>query len=245
MSHAPSRIRRMTRGIPISQLAALGAGSLAWAGVLGAFSVDVPPSARALAAATCVYALAPLFAPAPALASAVRSAPALAWCAAAAVLAAACAALTGAPPGALPAIGATIFLMTAVSQLAAAALPARFAEADARRGLLCLVQLLGLAMPLWLAPLAELRGSRSELGAWIVTLSPLSHLASAAGCDYLRTEWFYRNSALGSLRFEYPATPAVLGAYAAAAAALVAGPALATRFIRSISTEEQTRWQPD
>lgn len=235
----------MSRDIPISHVVALGVASLAWAGVLGAHSADAPPSARVLAAAACVYALAPLFAPAAAFRRPLRLAMPLAWCAAMAVVAGVLAALAGARPETLPAIGGAVLAMTAVSQLAAAALTARSAERFAQRWLPCVLQTLALSMPLWLGPLAELRGSRSELGAWIVTLSPLSHLASAAGCDYLRTDWFYRHSVLGSLRFEYPTLPAVLAAYGAAAAALACGPALVTRFFRSIQPEEQTRWQPD
>lgn len=238
-------MRTMSRDIPISQVAALGVASLAATGALEAFSADVPPSARALTAAACVYGLAPLFAPAATFRQPLRLAASLAWCAATAVVAVALAALAGTGPETLPAIGAAVFLMTTVSQLAAAALTGRSAELLAQRWLPCILQALALSLPLWLAPLAELRGSRSELAAWIVTLSPLSHLASAAGCDYLRTDWFYRHSVLGSLRFEYPALSAVLAAYAAAAAALACGPALATRFFRSIQPEEQTRWQPE
>lgn len=77
------------------------------------------------------------------------------------------------------------------------------------------------AAPLWLAPVADLAaGSGSASAAAIVAMSPLVHLAIAAGQDLLRTEWFYAHSSLGSLQFEYPSLAAIAAGYAITVAAL-------------------------
>lgn len=56
------------------------------------------------------------------------------------------------------------------------------------------------AAPLWLGPWAELSGG-ADL---VIAVSPLSYLAALAQYDYLRGQWFYVHSPLGSLRFDYP-----------------------------------------
>ena len=60
------------------------------------------------------------------------------------------------------------------------------------------------ASPLWLAPFAELANGWSAPPNAIVGISPLSALSVSLDIDYLRTPWFYRNSPLGSLRYDYP-----------------------------------------
>jgi hypothetical protein len=57
--------------------------------------------------------------------------------------------------------------------------------------------------PLWLGPIA-LRVGSTDLTNAIVAVSPLSFLAVACRCDYLRCSWFYARTPVGSIRFEYP-----------------------------------------
>jgi hypothetical protein len=69
------------------------------------------------------------------------------------------------------------------------------------------------ATPVWLLPL---HGSANP-GPWaldaLVAVNPLTHLAVLTGTDWLRSDWFYRHSALGSLRYAYPTPAAVMAAY--------------------------------
>jgi len=77
------------------------------------------------------------------------------------------------------------------------------------------------ATPLWLGPLADLQAREGTAAAEaIVAASPLVHLGLAAGQDVLRTQWFYANSSLGSLQFDYPSLTSVALGYACAAAVL-------------------------
>lgn len=59
-------------------------------------------------------------------------------------------------------------------------------------------------MPVWAAPLVELSGNPAGLTNAVVAISPLTAFAVAIDLDYLRTGWFYANSALGSMRYTYP-----------------------------------------
>lgn len=76
--------------------------------------------------------------------------------------------------------------------------------------------LLSLTLPLWAAPLALLQGAGKWLVDTIIALCPVSYLAALAQIDYLRSDWMYRNTPYGSLRFDYPdplyATIALLAA---------------------------------
>jgi hypothetical protein len=77
------------------------------------------------------------------------------------------------------------------------------------------------AAPLWLGPLADLQARDGTAAAEaIVAASPLVHLGLAAGQDVLRTQWFYANSSLGSLQFDYPSLTSVALGYAFTAAVL-------------------------
>jgi hypothetical protein len=68
------------------------------------------------------------------------------------------------------------------------------------------------ALPVWLGPLAErMAGHRPELASAIASANPLAYLAQLAGVDYLRTQWFYSRSPLGSLRVA-PSPTAVVSA---------------------------------
>jgi hypothetical protein len=77
------------------------------------------------------------------------------------------------------------------------------------------------AAPLWLGPVADL-GARvnADVPSRILAASPLAHLATAAGYDLLRNQWFYAHSSLGALQVGYPAVRILLLSYAFAAATL-------------------------
>lgn len=59
--------------------------------------------------------------------------------------------------------------------------------------------------PIWAAPALELAGNPVGLTNAVIAASPLTAFAVALDLDYLRTSWFYANSALGSMRYSYPA----------------------------------------
>jgi hypothetical protein len=64
-------------------------------------------------------------------------------------------------------------------------------------------------IPIWAAPAVELARNPIGLTNAVVAASPLTAFAVALDLDYLRTSWFYANSALGSMRYSYPAWPLV------------------------------------
>jgi len=70
-----------------------------------------------------------------------------------------------------------------------------------------LLLLITSSAPIWLGPAVEsLNLGQSTINA-IIAASPLSYLAVLADWDYLRGEWFYRNTPFGGLRFNYPSAP--------------------------------------
>ncbi|MBL3600784.1 MAG: hypothetical protein JMN25_13115 [gamma proteobacterium endosymbiont of Lamellibrachia anaximandri] len=73
---------------------------------------------------------------------------------------------------------------------------------------------------LWLGPLVELFVFSDAAVNAIIATSPLSYLSAAAEYDYLRSEWFYRNTPFGSLRFAYPNSLLLGAIYLGFAAAL-------------------------
>ena len=73
-------------------------------------------------------------------------------------------------------------------------------------------------MPLWAAPLVEVAGNPAWLNRLVLWGSPLTALAVAIDLDYLRAEWFYAASALGSMRYAYPDWVSVILLLAAAPA---------------------------
>jgi hypothetical protein len=77
---------------------------------------------------------------------------------------------------------------------------------------LALVLIIG-ASPVWLLPL---HGSIDPGPVGLNTLiavNPLTHVAVLTGTDWPRSDWFYRHSALGSLRYAYPSAFAVVTWY--------------------------------
>lgn len=80
---------------------------------------------------------------------------------------------------------------------------------------------LAASTPLWLGPVADLSARQAPMAPTVIlACSPLAHLATAAGNDVLRGEWFYGHSSLGSLQVDYPRIGTLLVTYLLLAAAL-------------------------
>lgn len=105
-------------------------------------------------------------------------------------------------PGGLARLLVASLLMTIVS-LCLLGHFGNFAE-QARPFAVALIAAL-LAAPVWLAPAVESAGNPPGLTTFALAASPVTVFASAIDLDFLRTNWFYEHSALGSLRYAYPA----------------------------------------
>ncbi len=69
------------------------------------------------------------------------------------------------------------------------------------------------AAPVWLLPLhGSIDPGPLGLKA-LVAINPLTHIAVLTGADWPRSDWFYRHSALGSLRYAFPSPAAVIACY--------------------------------
>jgi len=75
--------------------------------------------------------------------------------------------------------------------------------------------------PVWAAPLVELGGNPPWLRGLVIGSSPVTALSLALDLDYLRTTWFYAHSALGSMRYDYPAWSAILACLSVLPAAVL------------------------
>lgn len=64
--------------------------------------------------------------------------------------------------------------------------------------------LMSMTLPLWASPFVTLFGATRALVNAVVALCPVSYLAALAGVDYLRSDWFYRHTPFGGLRYDYP-----------------------------------------
>ena len=100
----------------------------------------------------------------------------------------------------LPKILMTLLLLAATVAIATRRMPVPI--------VVTLVMLFTL-VPLWAGPAVELAGNPGRLTNTVVAVSPLTVFAVALDLDYLRTSWFYANSALGSMRYAYPGWPLV------------------------------------
>ena len=67
--------------------------------------------------------------------------------------------------------------------------------------------------PVWLGPLVDLYLPYNSIINSIISITPLTHISVAAEYDYLRSEWFYRNTPFGSLPFTYPDLITVISSY--------------------------------
>lgn len=83
-------------------------------------------------------------------------------------------------------------------------------------GLVLLMALMA-ALPLWLGPAVQGPSAGADDAVdLLLALSPLVHLAVAAGNDLLRNGWFYEHSNLAGLPFSYPEVSKLVVVYAAA-----------------------------
>lgn len=76
-------------------------------------------------------------------------------------------------------------------------------------------------LPVWAAPLVELTGNPDWLNRAVINASPVTAVAVAVDLDFLRSEWFYANSALGSMRYDYPGWIPIILAYSVIPSALL------------------------
>ena len=77
------------------------------------------------------------------------------------------------------------------------------AHAPACVGRIMLVFALLALAPLWGGTTLDAFAPSGSGADVLIGISPTTYLAQAANWDYLRSDWFYRASPLGSLRFEY------------------------------------------
>jgi hypothetical protein len=67
--------------------------------------------------------------------------------------------------------------------------------------------------PVWLGPFAEMVQPYNSVVNGIISINPLTHFAVAMEYDYLRSQWFYRNTPFGSLPFAYPDMISIVTTY--------------------------------
>jgi hypothetical protein len=92
---------------------------------------------------------------------------------------------------------------------------ARFNDAaTGHRSVLCLLALTA-AAPLWLGPVAAWPGVPSWMPSAVIDASALTYLASMADFDLYRSDWFYRHTPFGGLRYSYPPASITTIAYLA------------------------------
>lgn len=199
---------------------------------IGAADPDLSASARQVSIAAVVALLAPLFWPGLAATASRSMLRVAAWSAGAVVAAAIALRLFGVRLPPLPWLWmapAMLLVLMLVAHAAAAGLEARWrktsgdaasAREAAGRAVALALALAG-SLPLWLGPAAELLWPRHD---WIIDavvgVSPLTHLAVAAGNDLLRNPWLYLHANLAALPASYPEFASLLLIYTAAIALL-------------------------
>jgi len=97
-------------------------------------------------------------------------------------------------------VATTAFLLIVFGMSILAATPE---DSEKARQYLLLIFVALLTTPVWLAPVAETSGNITWLTNTIIAVSPLSAFAVALDIDFLRINWFYEHSVLGSLRYTY------------------------------------------
>ena len=213
------------RGLALALLAAASAA----VALTALPRADLSPAEALTAGAAIVVFLAPLFAP-------LRCRPAalIAWAGGAGALGVLIGALLAAPRAVSFAHIVAVALLSAALLFVVLGLAGRAARCVGEEfARLASVGLLAVASaaPLWLGPLALESGSDGRVASGLLALSPLVHLAVAAGADLLRSPWFYAHTSLGSLRFDYPAASILALCYGAAAL----GVAALSRFRQELS----------
>lgn len=93
---------------------------------------------------------------------------------------------------------------------------------DATLAVMLTLAVLG-AAPVWLGPYADLRAESRWIVNAVIWVSPLTYLGTLADVDYLRSDWFYRHTPFGGLRFSYPAPLVQTVIYAAFVVLLLLG----------------------
>jgi hypothetical protein len=86
-------------------------------------------------------------------------------------------------------------------------------SAPAALGWLGLVMALLAASPVWLGPALDRLGPGGAAVDALIAVNPVTHLAVVAQIDYLRGDWLYRHSPLGSMRYGYPTSATILFGY--------------------------------
>ncbi len=204
----------------------LAAGAVFVIVACGGLALEGPPSAFNVMVASVVALLAPLFWPGTQAAGRRGLWPVLAWCLAATALAALL--MFGLNPrgqrlAGLAGVCTQLLLLLLAVHLLLARLLARWggegrllARGAGQAGVVLLMALLA-ALPLWLGPAVQgLAAGSDDAVDLLLALSPLVHLAVAAGNDLLRNGWFYEHSNLAGLPFSYPDVAKLVLAYAAA-----------------------------
>ena len=89
-------------------------------------------------------------------------------------------------------------------------------------GTLCTIVGLALtsAAPLWLGPAVARLGDPRLVVDTVIGVSPVTYLAVMCDYDYLRSDWLYTTSPVGSVRFDYLAGSTLTGGYLFLAALL-------------------------
>jgi hypothetical protein len=67
--------------------------------------------------------------------------------------------------------------------------------------------------PVWLGPVIARTEPPQPVTDAVIALSPLTHLSLPDQVDYLRSDWFYRHTPFGGLRYDYPSLATVTGGY--------------------------------
>jgi hypothetical protein len=209
-------------------LLALGCMLAGWA-VLA--SGGIVPSAWPVLVAALAALLAPLLWPGCAATPARTAWRVLAWsagCTAAVAVALALAAPASIPASRSLAVGGMLGAMLVAAHAAAALLERVCGGTPAARaaiagGAATLMLALAATLPLWLGPFVQLASAQHPWadGA-AIAVSPLMHLAAAAGNDLPRNDWFYAHSALAALQFDDLDPAWLLAAWLAAAVVLLA-----------------------
>jgi hypothetical protein len=111
--------------------------------------------------------------------------------------------------------GLLVYLLGALAVLLAPLI----GSAPAALGWLGLVMALLAASPVWLGSALDRLGAGGAAVDALIAVNPVTHLAVVAQIDYLRGDWLYRHSPLGSMRYGYPTPAAILFGYLIACAA--------------------------
>lgn len=196
----------------------------------GAISTHAQASSLRVEVTALLGVLAPLFWPGRAATTSGTVRRVAGWSAAVAASAAVVLLALGARPwDRIAAACAMLMAILVLTHAAAAVLERRWQAAsgtghDARelasRVMASVFAVLG-TLPFWLGPAAESMSARLP-GAidFVLSLSPVSHLAVASGNDLLHDPWLYEHSNLAVLAVSYPALGTIAWGYAAVCALL-------------------------